>query len=222
MMLPVFRDLIKARWRVVLEALKEAGGMSVPELARRTGDSYMTVKSQCEELTKAGYLVRTRLPRVEVGRPEIHYSLGAKADALFPQAGMGFALELIGHLRKLYGENAPDRLLFLYFQDRTERWTKGLAHHATVTEKAVALAALREKEGFTCRCENEPGLPLRLIELHNPLQRLFEEFPRALTMELRMIEQLLGCRVTRGETPVGRETTPRVVFEIAGSRPAIG
>jgi hypothetical protein len=32
-----------------------------------------------------------------------------------------------------------------------------------------------------------------------------------------MIEQALGARVVRLEQPAGRETTPRVVFEIAGA-----
>jgi biotin operon repressor len=59
MLLPVFRDLIKPQWRVVLEQLKLAGGMPVSELARQTGGSYMAVKTHCEELTKSGYLIRT-------------------------------------------------------------------------------------------------------------------------------------------------------------------
>ena len=63
MLLPVFRDLIKPHWRVVLEELKITGGMPVSELAKCTGGSYMAVKTHCEELTKSGYLVRTRLPR---------------------------------------------------------------------------------------------------------------------------------------------------------------
>ena len=33
-------------------------------------------------------------------------------------------------------------------------------------------------------------------------------------MELRMLERLLGARLTRREIPAGRETTPRVVFEV--------
>jgi hypothetical protein len=32
-------------------------------------------------------------------------------------------------------------------------------------------------------------------------------------MELRLLEQLLGIRLTRQELPGGRQSTPRVVFE---------
>ena len=55
------------------------------------------------------------------------------------------------------------------------------------------------------------------MEIHNPLQRVFERYPRAITMEHRALEELLGSRLTRTEIPAGRKTTPRVVFAIEGS-----
>lgn len=214
MLLPVFRDLIKPQWRAVLEELKQAGGMPVADLARATGGSYMAVKAHCEALTRAGYLVRTRLPRTEVGRPEIFYSLGAKADALFPQAGTAFALDLLGHLKRMYGENAPEKLLFQYFEERGNDLKSALAKVVSPDEKAEKLVVLRQKEGCVCRCEREDGKVVRVVEYHNPMQRVFECYPRAAAMELRMLEQALGCRLTRREVPAGRETMPQVVFEM--------
>lgn len=215
MLLPVFRDLIKPQWRAVLERLKHTGGMSVSDLARETGGSYMAAKTHCEELAKAGYVIRTRHPRTEVGRPEIFYSLSTKADALFPQAGVDFTLELLDELKLMHGENAPEKLLFQYFQKRRERLAKPLAPLASTAGKAMKLAALRDKDGCASHCECEPGNPIRIVEHHNPLQRIFERYPRAVSMELRMIEQLLEARVARRELPGGRETPPRVVFEIS-------
>jgi predicted ArsR family transcriptional regulator len=212
MLLPVFRDLIKPQWRLVLEQLKLHGGLPVTELARESGASYMAVKTHCEELVKAGYLIRTRLPRTEVGRPEIFYSLATKSDALFPEAGAAFTLELLDELRLMYGESAPEKLLFQYFQKRQQHIAKALEKLTTPAARAVKLAALRTKEGCASHCESEP---LRITEIHNPLQRVFEQYPRAVAMETRMIEQLLGSRVTRREQPTGRQTPPRIVFEIS-------
>ena len=113
MLLPVFQDLIKPQWRKVLEELKRSGGLSISELARRVDASYMAVKQQCDELKKLGYLSRTRVPRTVVGRPEISYRLAAKADGLFPQAGMTFTLELLDELKGIYGDSLPDKLLFV-------------------------------------------------------------------------------------------------------------
>ena len=122
MFLPVFQDLIRPQWRAVLEELKLSGGLPVSELARRVDASYMAVKQHCEELKKLGYLDRSRIPRTAVGRPEIFYSLGAKSDALFPQAGGPFTLDLLQDLKALFGENTPDKLFFQHFQKQYEKW----------------------------------------------------------------------------------------------------
>jgi predicted ArsR family transcriptional regulator len=214
MLLPVFQDLLKRQWRVIIETLKLAGGLPVSELARRIDVSYMTAKTHCDELADAGYLVRTRLPRTEVGRPEIFYSLAAKADALFPQAGMEFTLKLLEELRAMHGESAPERLLFQHFSKLGERLEKTLSKLQNPTDKARKLAVLRERDGHASRCETASGQAVRIVEHHNPMQRVFDRFPRAATMELRMIEQALGTRVVRSEIPAGPESMPCVVFEI--------
>ena len=211
MLLPVFNDLIKPQWRLVIEALKRSGGLPVAELMKHTGGSYMAVKTHCEELTTAGYLVRTRLPRSEVGRPEIFYSLAQKADSLFPQAGTDFILGLLDEMKRMFGETAPEKILFQHFQNRFEHLAGSLDRISGLHRKVEKLAALRVAEGCASSVETDP---LRLVELHHPLARVFERYPRAAAMEQRMIEQLLESRVIRRELPGGREGTPRVVFEI--------
>jgi len=215
MLLPVFRDLIKPQWRAVLEELKRSGGQSASDLARATGGGYMAVKTHCEELTKAGYVIRARLPRTAIGRPEIFYSLAAKADALFPQAGVDFTLALLDEMKRMYGESGPEKLLFQYFQKQQESWANLLGKIPLPVERAKKLATLRSSEGCASSCECEPASPIRIIELHNPLQRVFEQYPRAIIMELRMLEALLGTRVTRHELPGGRQCPPRIAFEIS-------
>ncbi len=214
MLLPVFQDLIKPQWRKVLEELKLSGSLSVAELARRVEASYMAVKQQCEELKKIGYLGRTRVPRTEVGRPEIFYRLTDKADALFPQAGVTFTLGLLEELKAHYGESFPDKLLFQYFEKQQTLWQKKLEKCQSLVEKATKLAALRVKDGCFGQCKYDPDAGFRMEEYHNPLQRIFECYPRALAMELRMLEQLLGTRVTRRELPGSGSAPPRVVFDI--------
>lgn len=214
MLLPVFQDLVKPQWRVVLEMLKVSGGLPVSELARQLDASYMAVKQHCEELKKLGYLDRSRVPRTAVGRPEIFYSLAGKADALFPQAGAGFTLGLLDELKGLFGENTPDKLLFQYFQKLQDKWHPQLAKAQELVERATRLAALREKEGCCVRCKHDPEEGFRIEEYHNPLQRVFERYPRAIAMEQRMIEELLGARVLRRELGGGRAGQPRVVFEL--------
>jgi predicted ArsR family transcriptional regulator len=215
MLLPVFQDLIKPQWRAVLEALKLSGGLPVSDLARQVDASYMAVKQHCEELKKLGYLDRSRVPRTAVGRPEIFYSLSAKADAVFPQAGAAFTLDLLEELKTLLGDSTPDKLLFQHFQNLYDRWQPVIEKAATPAERVAKLVTLREKEGGFIRTRRDPEGGLLIEEYHNPLQRLFERYPRAVAMEQRMIEQLLGRRVVRQELGGGRAGQPRVVFGVA-------
>jgi len=214
MLLPVFQDLIRPQWRAVLEVLKLSGGQPVSELARRVDASYMAVKQHCEELKKMGCLDRSRVPRTAVGRPEIFYSLSAKADALFPQAGVNFTLDLLDELKGLFGDSTPDKLLFQHFQKQQEKWQPLLVKAQSLAEKASKLAALRAKVGGCVKYREDAEGGPRIEEFHNPLQRVFERYPRAAAMEQRMIEQLLGTRVTRRELVDGRAGLPRVVFEL--------
>ncbi|MEO5915340.1 MAG: winged helix-turn-helix transcriptional regulator [Luteolibacter sp.] len=206
--------MIKPQWRAVLEELKLSGGLPVSELARQVNASYMAVKQHCEELKKIGYLDRSRIPRTAVGRPEIFYSLSAKADALFPQAGADFTLDVLDELKGLFGESTPDKLLFQHFQKQQAKWQPLLAKAESLADKATKLVALREKAGCFIRCTHDPESGFRIEEFHNPLQRVFDRYPRAVAMEHRMIEELLGMRVGRRELAGGRAGQPRVIFEI--------
>jgi predicted ArsR family transcriptional regulator len=215
MLSPVFQDLLRPQWRQVIETLKRHGGLPVGELARLTESNYMTVKTHCDQLADAGYLVLTRLPRTEVGRPELYYSLSAKADALFPQAGADFAIELLDALCQMQGGSAADKLLFQHFNTLAAGLEKKLDTLKTPEARLRKLSKLRAAEGHACEFEYDAGQPARLVEWHNPLARILERHPHAVGFEQRMIEQLVGARVVRTEIPSGREATPRVVFELA-------
>jgi predicted ArsR family transcriptional regulator len=198
MFLPVFHDLLKPQWLATLTELKLSGGLAVSELSKRLGSSYMTVKQHCEDLTKRGYLKRSRIPRTEIGRPEIFYRLSEKADGLFPQIPDAFTLEMLDQIRQTFGENAPDRLLFQHFQDQEEAWKAKLSKGTTLLFKAQLFAKLRSQDGLFIRCIHDPETDsVVLREFHHPLARVFEKFPRAVTMELRAIEGAFGVKVSR-------------------------
>lgn len=199
---PAFKDLIKPQWLATLTELKVSGGMPVSELSRRLGSSYMTVKQHCEDLTKRGYLMRTRLPRTGIGRPEIFYKLSEKSACLFPQVSPEFTVGLLDQVRHMFGETAPDKLLFQYFQGQEEEWQEKLEKASTPLRRAQLFAKLRGKEGLFMRCiheERDGSIILR--EFHHPLREIFDEFPRAVAMEQRAIEVAMGVKVRREPHP---------------------
>jgi len=208
----VFQDLVKPQWCAVFEELKHSGSRTIPQLAESLGTSYMTVKDQCEALTKAGYLIRQRLAHRGVGRPEIQYSLGTKADALFPQAGLAFSLELLGNLQAMFGEHAPEKLMFQYFERQGISWEKLMAQYPNAKKRAERLAKLRTEKGGISLFQSTPDSSFELFEIHHPMQRLFDVYPRVIPMELAAIERAIGIRLNREEIPAGREATPHVRF----------
>jgi predicted ArsR family transcriptional regulator len=214
MFLPGYKDLVKPQWIATLEQLKIAGELPVSELSRRLQMSYMAVKTYCEALKQLGYLERSRAPRSAVGRPEVFYRLARKADLLFPQAGVGFSLDLLENLKSIFGESAPERLVYQYFQHQQQRWQPRLAKAKTLIEKTTLLAGLRQQEGCFVRCQYDPEKGLRLEEYHHPLMPILAKYPRAIGMELRMLEALLGTRVTRREIPGSHLGPARVDYMV--------
>lgn len=207
MFLNAFHDLLKPQWLSVLMQLKMSGGMAVSELAKELGGSYMTVKQHCEDLTKHGYLMRIRVPRTEIGRPEIFYRLAEKADAMFPAISTGFSIQMLEHARTLFGETAPEKLLYQYFQEQEMYWKTRISHGTTMLYRVGLFVKLRGKEGLFMRCmHDEMNGKITLREFHHPLRPVFEKFPRAVALELRAMEGALGVKISRipGE-PVGGE-----------------
>jgi predicted ArsR family transcriptional regulator len=124
---------------------------------------------------------------------------------------------LLQGLKALFGENTPDKLFFQHFQKQYEKWQPLVAPEPGVAAKAARLVSLRNREGCFGRIGELPENGWCIEELHNPMQRIFEAYPRAMAMELRMIEQLLGTRVNRREISGGRSGQPRVVFEVSNA-----
>jgi len=212
---PGVRELIRPQWVKLVEELKRTGGSAVPALAEVIGMSYMGTKQHCEALKKAGYVESWRVPRTQVGRPEVLYRLTPKADALFPGPAVSVLLGMLEAARALYGDMAPERLLRQHFEQQRSAWLAKVQRGKSLVERATRLADLREKEGCVNRCRFDSTRGFRIEELHHPLRSVFAAYPRAALIELRMIEELLVAKVTRREVAGGRGGPARVDFEIA-------
>ncbi len=215
---PAFHDLLKPQWLAALSELKVSGGLAVSELARRLDSSYMTVKQHCEDLTKLGYLKRSRVPRTEIGRPEIFYRLSEKADGLFPPIPLDFTLDLLDQIHRSFGETAPDRLLFQHFQEREQEWKAKLSKGTTTLYKAQLFAKIRSQEGLFIRCLHDPETGvITLREFHHPLALIFAKHPRAIEMERRAVEGALGVKVSRTPGEGVGDAPPFIDFTLSAA-----
>ncbi|MBK1834279.1 helix-turn-helix transcriptional regulator [Roseibacillus ishigakijimensis] len=207
------RDIARPTRVEILEALKKSEGLPISDLARQLGKSYMGVKQHCDELEGQGYLKCWRVPRsqVGVGRPEKLYRLTAAAEPLFPQAGVELTLEFMNAVGEQFGDNAPEKLLFRFFQKRAEEWHPRIAVGKSLVERCTRYVDLWESHGASARIHYQPGEGLRVEEFHNPLSALFAEYPRARAYEVRLMEELLATRVSAEKRQLGK-AGERVIY----------
>ncbi len=186
----------KAQRLRIIHALKRTQGLSISELTERMHLSYMGVKQHCEELERQGVVDTWRRPK-GVGRPELVYRLTRKAQAYFPQMGQVVTIELLEASKRLYGPTAPEKLLFALFAMKAELYARSIAATADLRERVLALAKLREGEGFLSEGTLEPCLAL--VDYHCPISELVEAFPLVRRLEKEMLERVLGVAVEREE-----------------------
>lgn len=210
-MLLLLREMLRSPVLDIVHHLKRSTGMPVRELSTAMKMSYMGVKQHCVELEKAGFLDTWRRPK-GAGRPEKLYRLTPKADVLFGGSGTALTLDLLTTAERVYGETAPPKLLYSYFQAKIELLTPKLAKATTLEERAKLLAKLRTADGCISAFETTADGHLALVEHHRPLRELAGRYAIVDELECEMIERLLGCEVRRSVEEVSGLV--RVTFQI--------
>lgn len=210
MLFNVLRDILKTPAIEIILHLKRSTGMSVNELCGRMKMSYMGIKQHCVALEKKGYLDTWRRPR-PAGRPEKLYRLTRKTEPLFPQTGNELTLDMLVTAAKVYGETAPQKLIFSFFQTRGDRYSAKL-RGKSVVERAEELAVLRSAEGCFSTVEYDAAAGLRLVEYHVPFGEVARRFPVIHEMEREMLARVLNYPVERKVEEAGGLN--RVVFRV--------
>ncbi len=197
MFLKVLRDFSKPHWIDIIQVLKRSTGLSVAELAKALNMSYMGIKQHCVDLEKKGYLDTWRRAK-PVGRPEKLYRLTKKAAPLFPSMGSAFTIDVLSAVAQTYGNNAPDKLLFNYFQKQGDRYAAKVKGQS-VADRAVSLAKLRDAEGFCSSCGIHGTDGLQIVEYHSLLAEVAAKYPTVHRMEEQMFGRVLKTTVERTE-----------------------
>jgi predicted ArsR family transcriptional regulator len=185
-----------ARLRILNE-LKRTQGLCVADLAGRVSMSYMGVKGVCLDLEKRGLLDTWRQPQ-KIGRPHLLYRLTQRAHDLFPTASNETTIQALEAARKLFGQTAPEKLLLVIFQQKSEQYLAKLKGE-TPAERAKWLARLRDHEGCMAQFETDAGA-VSIVEHHSPILDVLRAFPLVAKLEKDMFERLLGVPVEREET----------------------
>lgn len=156
--------------------------------------SYMGVKQHCVELEKRRLVDTWRRPKT-TGRPEKIYRLTDKLNPLFPEMGNEWTLELLESAEQVFGERAAAKLLFAYFQKRTERWLR-VVKAESLAGRLKELARQRVTEGFlTVVRESEGGL--EMVDHHNPFGAVGPRFPLVFELDREGIERVLRVPIVQ-------------------------
>ncbi|MBK8093836.1 MAG: hypothetical protein IPK32_18135 [Verrucomicrobiaceae bacterium] len=202
MLLPLLREMLHTPVLDILHHLKRSSGMSVGELSTRMKMSYMGVKQHCDDLVGKGMLDTFRRPKPS-GRPEKLYRITHKLDPIFDDTGMSLALDLLGAAQRVYGETAAAKLLYTWFQAKSDALSPKIDRTESLLIRAKALARLRCSDGcISSVVQDESTGAISLVEHHQPLRELLEAHDIVDELECEMIERLLGCGVTRSREEV--------------------
>ena len=159
----------------------------------------MGIKQHCLTLQRDGYLDTWRRPQ-KMGRPEMVYRLTRRTHDLFPCDSNQFTLDLLQSIQEIHGSNAPEKLLYNMFEQKTAT-LKAKSKGDTVADRARWLAKTRDSEGYMAQfiTEEKEGGP-QILECHSPILNLLERYPIVGRLEQDMFEAILGTPVRREET----------------------
>jgi predicted ArsR family transcriptional regulator len=151
----------------LLVLLKTRGPQTAADLGKAIGVTGEAARQQLLRLEAAGLVAATAKP-AGVGRPAQVWALTDAGHARFPDAHAELTAQLIGAIRKQFGEEALDRLIDARAADSKAAYAAALEGSADLGEKVARLAEARSREGYMAESRPEGG-GYTLVENHCPI-----------------------------------------------------
>lgn len=174
----------------VLELLKREGPVTAEALAGRLGVTAMAVRQHLYGLEEDGLASHESKPGGR-GRPANLWRTTVKADALFPDSHSALVSDLIGQVRKTFGDDGFDRLLKLRTADQEKSYGARLSGKATLKGKLDALARIRAEEGYMAEVRRD-GDDWLFVENHCPICAAARLCTGLCREELALFQRVLG------------------------------
>ena len=176
----------------VLDLIKREGPVAAEKLAERLGITAMAVRQHLAALEADGLAAHEARPATR-GRPAKYWRVTEKAADHFPNSHALLATDLIGQMKKAFGDKGLDALLKLRTIDQAETYGEALRSAHTLKARLEALAAIRSKEGYMAEVRREPetGAWL-LVENHCPICAAARLCTGLCREELSLFHKVLG------------------------------
>ena len=174
----------------ILFLLKTRGPSTAAALAKALRITAMGARQHLARLANDG-LVTHADERLSVGRPKRYWRLTDKAQARFPDSHAQMTVEILGSVRKVFGEAGLDRLIAQRERETLARYADAMKGARGVAERVRRLAALRSEEGYMAECVAQPDGSLLLVENHCPVCAAARSCQGLCRSELEIFRSLL-------------------------------
>ena len=180
----------------VLALVKREGPIAADAMAGRLKLTATAVRQHLQALAEEGLVAEAAAPTPSGrGRPARLWRVTEAADARFADAHAGLSADLIAQVRRVFGEAGLDRLLIARTADQTAAYLAEMGGAASLEARLVALAAIREREGYMAEVREDEG-GLLLLEHHCPVCSAARACTGLCREELSLFAQVLGPDVT--------------------------
>jgi predicted ArsR family transcriptional regulator len=176
----------------VLDLVKREGPIAAEMLAEKLGITGMAVRQHLAGLEAEG-LARNEARPAARGRPAKYWQATDKAGAHFPDSHAQLTVDLLGQMKKAFGEDGLDQLLKLRTADQARHYREATGKAHSLKARLEALAAIRSKEGYMAevRREAETGAFL-FVENHCPICAAARLCTGLCREELSLFHKVLG------------------------------
>ena len=180
----------------VLDLIKREGPIAAENLAEKLGVTAMAVRQHLAGLEAEGLAAHEAKPAAR-GRPAKYWRATEKAASHFPDSHALLATDLLGQMKKAFGDKGLDALLKLRTIDQAQTYGEALRGASTLKVRLEALAAVRSREGYMAEVRQDPETGAWLfVENHCPICAAARLCTGLCREELALFQKVLGRDVT--------------------------
>jgi len=195
MLVPKLGQVPEKTQEVLLLHLKRNGEMTVSELCGLLGITEMAVRRHLASLQHDG-LVESKTVKQTRGRPTHRYRLSDKAAGLFPSGFQALAGDFLDMVREERGHKGVMEFLS-HRNDRIAERLKTRMADKSLGDRVAEVAKIFTEDGYMTEWEKLPDGNYLIYQRNCALHDLANQYRQVCVLEPKLIEVLLGVKVTR-------------------------
>ncbi|MEZ7956486.1 MAG: transcriptional regulator [Rubritalea sp.] len=197
----------------ILRLLKQQGPRDSGNLAGQLGISAMAVRQHLYALRTKG-LVTYQEEQRDIGRPAKMWCLTPAAGSQFTDSHADLTVNLLNAVEQTFGDGGVERLISRCAEQQIETYRSRIPARETLHNRLLALATLRNEEGFMAEVQCQPDGSFLLIQNHCPISTAAIACSKLCDSEMEVFRAILGESVAIERSEHMVKGTRRCVYRI--------